>query len=76
MDRETTKVRAVFDASYGNNSPLLNDCLYAGPNLLLTIFDILLRFRTNPVGLLADIKQTFLNIEVADKHRLSEVLTI
>ena len=33
-DKETTKIRAVFDASYSTNKPSLNYCLYAGPNLL------------------------------------------
>lgn len=44
-DKETTKLRIVFDASCSNgNSPSLNDCLYLGPNLLCKLFDILLRF--------------------------------
>ena len=46
-DRETTKIRAVFDASCSNSGPSLNDCLRSGPNLLGKIFDILLRFRLN-----------------------------
>ena len=33
-DKETTNIRAVFDASCSNNGPLLNDCLYPGPNLV------------------------------------------
>ena len=57
-DKETTKLRVVFDASCSNrSSPSLNDCLYPGPNLLCKIFDILLRFRLNPIAILSDIKQ-------------------
>ncbi|XP_065662754.1 uncharacterized protein LOC136085381 [Hydra vulgaris] len=33
-EKETTKVRAVFDASCAVNPPSLNDILYLGPNLL------------------------------------------
>lgn len=68
-DKETTKVRAVFDASCDVNGPSLNNCLYSGPNLLGKIFDILLRFRLNPIAILADIKQAFLNVSVSPEHR-------
>ena len=68
-DKETTKIRAVFDASCASNGPSLNDCLYSGPNLLSKIFDILLRFRFKFVGILADIKQAFLNIQISEEHR-------
>ena len=68
-DKQTTKVRAVFDASCSRNKPSLNDCLYAGPNLLPKIFGILLRFRLNYIVILADIKQAFLNVEIAPEHK-------
>ena len=57
--RETTKIRVVFDASCGINGPSLNECLYSGPNMLGKIFDILLRFRLNRIAFTADIKQAF-----------------
>ena len=65
---ETTKIRAVFNASCSNSGPSLNDCLYSGPNLLEKIFDILLRFRLNYIGILANIQQAFLNIEISTEH--------
>ena len=69
-DKETTKVRIVFDASAKlRNEPSLNDCLYSGPCLLPAIYDILLRFRLGKIGLVSDIQQAFLNIEVAEEHR-------
>ena len=68
-DRVTTKIRPVFDASCSVNGVSLNDCLYPGPNLLAKIFDILLRFRMNKIGILADIKQAFLNISIHPDHR-------
>ena len=68
-DKQTTKIRAVFDASCKINGPSLNECLYAGPNLISKIFHVLVRFRFNKIGLLADIKQAFLNVEIASEHR-------
>ena len=68
-DKETTKIRAVFDASCANNGPSLNECLYSGPNLLSKVFDVLLRFRLHKIGILADIKQAFLNIEISESDR-------
>ena len=68
-DRETTKIRAVFDASCSINGPSLNECQYSGPNLLSKVFDMLVRFRLNKVAILADIKKAFLNIEVSEEHR-------
>ena len=68
-DKETTKIRAVFDASCAYNGPSLNDCLYSGPNLLAKVFDVLLRFRFNKIGVLADIKQAFLNVEVCKEDQ-------
>ena len=68
-DKQTTKIRAVFDASCKVSGPSLNECLYSGPNLIVKIFDILLRFRLNKIGVLADIKQAFLNVGIATQHR-------
>ena len=67
-DKQTTKIPAVFDASCKVSSPSLNDCLYSGPNLIVKIFDILLRFRLNKIGVLADKKQAFLSVGIAT-HR-------
>ena len=69
-NKDTTKVRIVFDASSKvRDEPSLNDCLYSGPCLLPAIYDILLRFRLGKIGLVSDIKQAFLNIAIAEEHR-------
>ena len=65
----STKTRAVFDASCAYNGPSLNEYLYSGPNLLSNVFDILIRFRLNPIGILADIKQAFLNVGMSNDHK-------
>ena len=61
FDKETTKVRAVFDTSAKvKGNPSLNDCLHKGPQITPLIFDILLRFRCYAVSLTALIEKAFL----------------
>ena len=70
-DAKTTKLRIVYDASSkeGKKGTSLNDCLHVGPSLTPLLFDILLRFRENPVVLVGDIEKAFLNIEVDEEDR-------
>ena len=69
-NRERRKIRIVFDASSkSKNEKSLNDVADPGPCLLQLLFNILLRFWTGKIGLIADIKQAFLQIEVAPEHR-------
>lgn len=69
-DKETSKLRIVFDASsHVQNQPSLNDVLYSGPCLLPLLYDVLLRFRIGKIGLVADIRQAFLQILVTERHR-------
>ena len=67
-DKETTKVRVVFDRSTKlPKSPSLNECLYGGPCLLSLVCDILLRFRLQKIVLISDIKQAFLNVGIREE---------
>ena len=67
---ETTKVHIVFDTSaHVKNEPCLNDILDPGPSLIPLIFDILLRFSTGKISLIADMKQAFLQINISKEHR-------
>ena len=68
-DKDTTKLRVVFDASAKANGPSLNDCLYVGPPLSPLLYDILLRFRVHKIAMTADIEKAFLNIAIAPQHR-------
>ena len=69
-DHDTAKLRIVFDASAKIRNELsLNDILYSGPCLLPYLYDILLRFRTGKIGLVSNIKQAFLQVEMAEEHR-------
>ena len=66
-DKQTTKLRIVYDASAKEGGPSLNDCLYAGPPFGQFIFDILVRFRLHQVAMVADIEKAFLMVSVAKK---------
>ena len=69
-DRETTKLRVVYDASARSREvPSLNNCLYAGPPFDQKIFDILLRIRTHKTALTGDIEKAFLMVSVAEEDR-------
>ena len=48
---------------------LVFNVLYSGPRLLPLIFDILIRFRTGKIGIVADVKQAFHQIEIVKEHR-------
>ncbi|UYV80828.1 hypothetical protein LAZ67_19001892 [Cordylochernes scorpioides] len=66
----TTKIRPVFDASCKDKGNLsLNDCLASGPNVIEQIPAILLRFREKAIGVIADIRKAFLQIEVKEEDR-------
>ena len=64
-ERETTKLRVVFDASAKYKGfPSLNELLDPGPCLLPHLFDILIRFRLGKIALISDTKQAFLQIQI------------
>ena len=66
----STKLRVVFDASAVTSSGCsLNDILMTGPTLHPTLEDILLRFRTYPVAISADISKMYCAIELSESDR-------
>ena len=69
QDKDTTKVRIVFDASSKSTGPSLNDCLHVGPKFNQKINEILFRFRSYTVALVADIEKAFLMISVSPADR-------
>ena len=68
-DKETSKLRVVYDVSAKEQGPSLNEALYTGPKFYQKIFDILLRFRVHKVGLIADVEKAFLMISIAEIDR-------
>jgi hypothetical protein len=69
LDKETIKLRVVFDASAKSNGTSLNDCLCVGPPMSRLLYNILLRFRIHKTALMADIEKAFLNISIVPEHR-------
>ena len=68
--RGKIKWRIAFDASSSeDNSPSLNDVLEMGPNLLPEVLAALLRFRRQPVAIVGDIQQAFLQLSLDWKDR-------
>jgi hypothetical protein len=68
-DKVTTKLRVVYDgsATTADREHSLNDCLSTGPNYIPQIFEMLVKFRANRVGLVADIEKAFLMVGVSNK---------
>ena len=66
-----TKLRIVFDGSAksGKESPSLNECLEVGGNFMPLLFDTLVRFRSQPIAITADIEKAFLQVEIDEKDR-------
>ena len=70
QDKETSKVRVVFDGSAKSSKDdlSLNECLEKGPNLP-NLFDTIVKFRGYPVGLVADVEKAFYQILIAPDDR-------
>jgi len=58
-DKQTTKLRIVYDASARDKGLSLNDCLHSGPKFDQSILHILIRFRVYRIGLVADVEKAF-----------------
>jgi hypothetical protein len=69
MDRTTTKVRILFDASAKYKGESLNDHIHQGPKLQQELVDVLLRFRQHPVAVACDITKMYLHIYIAPEDR-------
>ena len=68
-DRETTKVRIVFDASAQLNEKSPNTEALPGPKLQSNIFDILVRFRKELEVLVSDVSQMYHQLVLKPKDR-------
>ena len=66
----STKLRVVFDGSAATTSGLsLNQALYVGPTLQATLSDTLLKFRSYPVALNADISKMYREVQLSEADK-------
>ena len=68
-DKETTKVRIVFDGSATCEGKSLNTEALTGPKLQSDITDILIKFRKEPVALAGDISQMYHQLVLRPEDR-------
>ena len=68
-DKTTTKTRIVFDASAKLEGISLNDIVHKGPKLQNDLLDVLIRFRRQPIALMCDITEMYLQIELSPEDR-------
>ena len=68
-DRETIKVRVVFDVSVKENGKSMNDIIHTGPRLRRDIVEALLQFRRFSVALVGDVAQMYLCLGIAPKYQ-------
>ena len=65
-NRITTKTRIVFDASAKFENISLNDVVYQGPKLQNDLSAILIRFRRDPIAIMCDIAEMYLQISLRE----------
>lgn len=58
-------IRVVFDCGVTFQGKSLNSELFQGPDLTSTLFDVLTRFRQEPVAVMTDIKAMFHQVRVS-----------
>ena len=66
------KIRVVFDCAATFKGRSLNDHLFQGPDLINSLIGMIIRFRIQPVAIVADIKAMFpqIKVEPSDKDLL------
>ncbi|XP_062581908.1 uncharacterized protein LOC134243691 [Saccostrea cucullata] len=62
-------IRMVFDSSAKYQGISLNDVLMTRPNLMNNLVGVLLRFRLEKIGVIADLQQMFYSFLVYPPHR-------
>lgn len=67
--KKPDQVRMVFDSSAQCNSVSLNNVLLTGPDFTNSLLGVLLRFRLDNIGAMADIQQMFHCFKVREDHR-------
>ena len=63
------KMRIVFDCAARKNGTSLNDRVLQGPDLTNSLLGVLLRFRQEPIAIMADIEAMFHQVYVTPRNR-------
>ncbi len=67
--RKPDQIRVVFDSSARYRGISLNSILLTGPDLNNSLLGVLLRFRKEPIAVIANIQQMFYCFVVQENHR-------
>ena len=67
--KKPTQIRVVFDSSAEHQGVSLNKELLAGPDMMNSLFGVLLRFRQDEVAVMCDVEQMFHSFHVNPEHR-------
>lgn len=62
------KLRVVFDCAASYKGTSLNTQLLQGPDLTNSLIGVLVRFRQEPIAIVADIQSMFHQVHVSNKH--------
>lgn len=70
VKQEGKRGRIVYDASSKvKDQKSLNECLYRGPSMIEDLNGLLLNFRTNKIGIIADVEKAFLQVGLQKEDR-------
>ncbi|XP_062710230.1 uncharacterized protein LOC109425711 [Aedes albopictus] len=70
--KKPAKVRLIWDAKARAGGVSFNDMLLKGPDLLVALMSVLLRFRQRNIAIVGDIKEMFHQIRIRDEDRQSQ----
>jgi hypothetical protein len=69
MQKETTKIRPVFDCAAKTKGVCLNDFLTQGPQVMNELVSVMHYFRRYDIAMTGDIAEMFLQVQVAEEDR-------
>ena len=69
-ESKSTPVRVVTNSSFNNSGNSLNSCIASGPNSLIPMLDVMLRFRTYEIAVQFDLAKAYNTLRTGpiEKH--------